>query len=158
MKKYERSRDEYVEAAKNSLSVAQMCKYLGRNPCGAGYYMMKKKIEEYNIDTSHFLGRGWNKGLKYNPNEGKKRPLEEILVENSTYVSSFNLKNRLIKEGLKNLKCEKCGREKWEGEDIPLQLHHINGCHNDNRINNLQLLCPNCHALTENYCGKNKRK
>lgn len=155
--KYNNTEEDYREAAKNSFSIAGMCKYLGRNPCGAGYYIMKKKIEEYNIDISHFTGKGWNKNGKFNPMELKKRPMDEILVENSDYLSINSLRRRLLKEGYKEYKCERCGNIEWEGEPIPLELHHINGNHTDNRIENIQLLCPNCHALTDNYCSKNAK-
>lgn len=148
--------EEYIEAAKKSISIAGMCKYLGRNPCGAGYYLMKKKIEELKIDTSHFLGRGWNKGGE-NLSKNEKIPDEEVFKEHSSYQSS-KLKDRLIKGGYKEEKCEKCGRTEWEGDKIPLQTHHINGVRDDNRIENLLLLCPNCHAQTDNYCSKNVKK
>ena len=84
-------------------------------------------------------------------------PDEEVFTENSTYSVS-RLKNRLINGGYRQCMCERCHRTEWEGETIPLEVHHINGIHNDNRIENLQLLCPNCHAQTDNYCAKNKRK
>lgn len=156
MKKNEKTEQEYRDAAKNSRSIAEMCKLLGRTPCGAGYYIMKKKIEEYNIDISHFLGRGWNKGYKFDPMAKHTIPLEKILVKNSKYNSTNSLKKRLLKSGLKEYKCEKCGLDKWNGEPIPLELHHVNGDRTDNRLENLQILCPNCHAQTDNYCSKNK--
>lgn len=90
--------------------------------------------------------------MKFKPNKGFS--LEKILVENSTY-QSFKLKNKLLKEGLKECKCEKCNNTEWLGKPIPLELHHINGDRTDNRIENLQILCPNCHAQTDNYRGKN---
>lgn len=151
--KHNNTEEEYREAAKNSISIAGMCKYLGRNPCGAGYYIMKKKIKEYNIDITHFQGRGWNKGGKFNPMELKKIPMEQILVEDSNY-SSNDLRKRLLKEGYKEYKCENCDRSEWEGEPIPLELHHINGNRTDHRLENLLILCPNCHAQTDNYCSK----
>ena len=157
MKKNFRTKEEYIEAAKNAHSVAEMCRLLGRNPCGAGYYIMKKKIKEYEIDTSHFLGKGWNKGLKVNPNANRIKKLEEILVENSAYTNSASLKNRLLKEGIKEYKCECCGLTEWQCKEIPLELHHINGDKTDNRLENLQFLCPNCHAQTDNYCSKNMK-
>ena len=82
---------------------------------------------------------------------------EEILIENSGWTS-YSIKNRLLKEGLKERKCERCGRTDWEGVEIPLELHHLNGIHNDNRLENLQILCPNCHALTDNYSGKSSKR
>ena len=86
-----------------------------------------------------------------------KTPDEEVFKEHSLYQTS-KLKDRLVKGGYKEEKCEKCGRTEWEGDKIPLQTHHINGVRDDNRIENLLLLCPNCHAQTDNYCSKNVKK
>ena len=152
--KKEHTEQEYRDAAKNSFSIAGMCKYLGRTPYGsANYNLMYKKIKEYKIDISHFTGKGWNVGLKFNPNVAT--PLNTILVKNSSYKTSF-LKKRLLKEGIKEHRCEKCGNTEWLGKPIPLELHHINGDNTDNRLENLQMLCPNCHSLTDNYCSKNR--
>lgn len=152
MNRDKRTKEDYENAAKNSESISNMCKILGLKPKGGNYKTIHNKIKEYNIDISHFLGKGWNKGLKFKPNKGFS--LEKILVENSTY-QSFKLKNKLLKEGLKACKCEKCNNTEWLGKPIPLELHHINGDRTDNRIENLQILCPNCHAQTDNYRGKN---
>ena len=80
----------------------------------------------------------------------------EYLVENSV-VQSFKLKGRLIAEGLKEHKCECCGITEWNGKPAPIELDHINGNHHDNRLENLRILCPNCHAQTDTYRGKNKK-
>lgn len=77
--------------------------------------------------------------------------MEKLLVENSPHCSSPKLKNRLFKEGLKEEKCEICGYTE------SLELHHINGDHTDNRLENLQILCANCHRQTNNYRGKGIR-
>ena len=67
------------------------------------------------------------------------------------------LKIRLISEKVKENKCEECGITEWNNKPLTLQIHHINGIHNDHRINNLKLLCPNCHLQTENYAGANNK-
>lgn len=67
-------------------------------------------------------------------------------------------KKRLIREGILGYICSKCLLTEWNDKEIPLELHHVNGDNQDNRINNLCLLCPNCHAQTNNYRGKNKKK
>lgn len=157
MKKNERTEQDYRDAASKSFSIAGMCRALGLGEFGANYRRIHKAIRDYRIDTSHFTGQGWNIGGTFNPMKGVKKELSEILVKDSTYDCSNSLRLRLLNEGLKEHKCERCGRSEWEGESIPLQLHHINGDRKDNRLENLQLLCPNCHALTDNYCGKNKQ-
>lgn len=107
---------------------------------------------------SHFTGSRWNKGLTSENHQSiKKKDISEILIENSGWTS-HNIKLRILKEGLKEPKCERCGRTEWEGQSIPLELHHLNGNHKDNRLENLQILCPNCHALTDNYSGKSSNK
>ena len=148
------TKEDYIKAAKNSFSIAQMCVELGVKPIGGNYQTIKNKIKEYNIDISHFTGRAWNQGKRYRI-INKPKSLEEILKENSPY-QSFKLKERLLESGLKERKCECCNNTEWLGNPIPLELHHINGNHDDNRLENLQLLCPNCHSYTDNYRGKNK--
>ena len=153
--KNKKTREEIESAAAKSSSIAGVCRLLKLVPSGGNYRIIHNAIEKYKIDTSHFTGQGWNINLKFKPFEGKK--IEEILVENSTY-QSYKLKKRLIAEGIKKSVCESCGQSEWLEQPIPLELHHINGNNSDNRLENLRLLCPNCHALTDSYRGKNKRK
>ena len=153
--KNKKTREEIESAAAKSSSIAGVCRLLKLVPSGGNYRIIHNAIEKYKIDTSHFTGQGWNINLKFKPFEGKK--IEEILVKNSTY-QSYKLKKRLIAEGIKKSVCESCGQSEWLEQPIPLELHHINGNNSDNRLENLRLLCPNCHALTDSYRGKNKRK
>lgn len=109
-------------------------------------------IKKYNIDYSHF-----NQLPQKRENYGK--PLKELLVINST-VSRGTLKKRLFKEGLKINKCEICNQgEEWNGNKMSLILDHINGINNDNRLENLRIICPNCNACTLTFCrGSNNSK
>lgn len=149
------TKEEYETAAKISLSYAGMCRYLGLSPRGGNYATIKKKIREYNIDISHFTGKGWNVGLRFRPQKTYK--LEEVLQKDFPY-NTQRLKNRLFESGLKEKKCECCGLDAWNGKEIPLEIHHMNGDRTDNRIENLQILCPNCHAQTDGYRGKNENR
>lgn len=73
-------------------------------------------------------------------------------------VQSNKLRIKLLKEGLKQPICERCKNSEWQGQLIPLEVHHIDGNKSNNELHNLQLLCPNCHALTPTYRGKNIKK
>lgn len=145
---------ELEKIVSESLSIADICRKLNIRPIGGNYKTIKFKLNLWNIDTSHFTGSAWNVGTRYK-NIKKKIPLNEILIENSTYLSTRSLKNRLINEGLKEYKCEKCGIHEWNNEKIVLDLHHINLNNLDNRIENLILLCPNCHSLEHKHNKKN---
>lgn len=110
---------------------------------------------QYSIDTSHFTGQGWNKGKSFT-DETSLIKLDDILKENTIFKSN-TLKKRLIVSKLKNDICEICGcKNEWMGQPITLELHHINGDHYDNRIENLQILCPNCHSQTRNFRNRNR--
>lgn len=79
-------------------------------------------------------------------------------LDTSKDIQSNKVRIKLLEEGLKPHKCENCGLEEWMGQPIPLELHHIDGDKTHNELSNYQLLCPNCHALTDSYRGKNSRK
>ena len=106
-------------------------------------------------------------GVQYNGNQsgiGTKKSkdktyktLEEYL-KYSKNPQTNKIRTRLIEEGIKEPFCECCGRWYWRGKEIPLEVHHIDGNRFNNKISNFQLLCPNCHAQTESYRGKNSRK
>lgn len=127
--------------------------FLGLKPSGGNYSTVKRLVADLGLDTSHWTGQAWNKGKKL----GSKQPLENYLVVGST-ISSYKLKLKLLSEGFKEAKCECCGIEEWNGQKAPLEIDHINGVNNDNSLDNLRILCPNCHAQTETYRGKNVRK
>lgn len=151
----ESSKIEYeeriCEIIKNSQNINQVCKSIGKRPTNNNYLFVEKIIKKYNIDISHFCNDF--KQIKRH----KPYTKEEIFCENSP-ISTSSLLLNIIKYNIKEYKCECCGNIEWLGKKIPLQTHHINGDNTDNRIENLQLLCPNCHAQTDNYCGKGKRK
>ena len=141
--KYERINFEPI--VKESKTLVEICEKMGMNRTGGAQKTIKKYIELYELDTSHFN--------PYLNNDKGKIDLSFILVENSTYTSTNHLKNRLYKEGLKERKCEMCGQgEEWNEMKISLILDHINGKRNDNRIENLRIVCPNCNAGLDTHC------
>lgn len=81
------------------------------------------------------------------------RPLDEVFAPN-THRNRGQLKARLLTQGLKENRCERCGTAEWRGRPLSFALHHINGDRLDNRIENLELLCPNCHSQTDNFAGR----
>lgn len=102
--------------------------------------------------------KAWNKGISTNHTPSNKIPLDDILNGKHPQYQTKNLKPRLINEGLKEDKCEICEITEWNGKKINLELHHINGDGIDHRLDNLQIICPNCHSQTENYKNRNKGK
>jgi len=113
--------------------------------------MLQYRIKKENLNREKFI-----ENTKKNMFPFEKK-LEDILIENSTYLSSSNLKTKLLKYESINYQCYICGISRWNNKKLVLQLDHINGINNDNRIENLRLLCPNCHSQTETYAGKKKK-
>jgi hypothetical protein len=127
---------------------------LGYRSGGGNAQTLKKYAALWGIDTSHFRPFGRASG----PPRREPIPIARILVPNSTY-SRGHLKERLFKEGLKQRACEECGQgEIWRGKRMALILDHINGVPNDNRLENLRILCPNCAATLDTHCGRKNRR
>jgi 5-methylcytosine-specific restriction endonuclease McrA len=148
LRKY--SERQLVEAVKTSTSLAQTLDKLGVTPYGGNYEVLRRAIKHFKLDSSHFTGQLWNKGKTF----GAKQPLEKYL-NNELQIQSFKLKNKLLSQDLLERKCSSCKNTCWLNQLIPLELDHINGDRYDNQLSNLRLLCPNCHALTPTYRGKN---
>lgn len=140
------SKEEIENIVKNSISNREVAEKLGYAKDGGGTAAaLKKMYEEYQIDTSHFKSQGWNK--------------DNFNYERFTYgkiIKAANAKQALI--ALRGHQCDNCKLEQWLEQPIPLEVHHKDGDHLNNELDNLVLLCPNCHALTENWRGKNIQK
>jgi hypothetical protein len=156
--KYERIKIKYHEEnLKNiiilSNSIGETLDKLNLRRAGGNYGIINNYIKKYNIDISHFDKSG------YNINDVRQiRNLEDVLVENSNY-SRTNLKKRLYNEGILERKCCLCNQdENWNGMKISLVLDHINGVYNDNRVENLRIVCPNCNAGLDTFAGRNSKK
>ncbi len=145
------TKEQFEEACKKASSYRNVMSQLGLKEAGGNYATIKKKIKNYQIDISHFTGKGWNKNLKFNPNPSK--PTSELLVANSNY-QSHKLRKRLLKDNYFEHKCYNCNLTKWLNQPITLELEHIDGDHTNNQIENLTLLCPNCHSLTSTWRGR----
>ena len=116
---------------------------------------LKQIIKEYNLDTTQFET---NRRNYLNNTQHVKKNINEKLVKN-THQNSSKLKKELFKNNLKEEKCEICGITNWNNKQLIFELHHMDGDPSNNELNNLQILCPNCHSQTDNYCkNKNLKK
>lgn len=143
--------EQLKQAVISSYSIRSVLQKLGLTEAGSNYQTLKKAFNDSKIDTSHFTGQTHLKGKTRNL---KKRSIEEICVYGK-YENTYCLKNRLIKDKIREAKCEECLLTHWRDQPIALELHHIDGDKLNNVLENLQILCANCHALTTNYRGKN---
>lgn len=146
---YKKSNLEKIVSESKTLS--ECLDKLGLRKAGGNYNHIKKYIKIYDLSTLHFE-KNYNRICEYSKN--RKIPLDRILVENSTY-SRCDLKKRLYQEEILLPICSLCGQdENWKGVKISLIIDHINGVFNDNRIENLRIVCPNCNAGLDTFCGR----
>ena len=157
-KLYQFTPSELQKLLDESNGYSDLLRKINMNPKGDNPKTLKKIITELNLDETKLK---LNRSNLYRNNakvthKKVKIPIEDIIMkkEHPNY-QPFKLLKRLIKEGYKERKCEKCGLTEWQGQPIPLELHHEDGNRNNNLLNNLKILCPNCHALTNTFCGKN---
>jgi len=141
--------NQLKKAVKDANSYRQILKNLGLSESGGSYTNIKKHVERLNLSTDHFTKSG--------------RPSKEIrttedYLNNKYDISSNRLRLKLLKEGYFEHKCYNCGRKKWLGMPVPIELEHIDGDSTNNSLDNLTILCLNCHGLTETWRGRKLKK
>lgn len=147
------SKQELQSLVTSSNSLSEILRQLDLKTSSGNFRSLKRKLIKEQIDFSNI------KTEKYKIHSFRKKiPLEEILVVNSNYSNPYKMKQRLIKEGLLLLECNICHIGPiWNNLPLNLQLDHINGIFNDNRLENLRMVCPNCHSQTETFAARNKK-
>lgn len=151
------TKDWLEELCKDSYSYAEVLRKAGRKQGGGTQATLRKKIEEFGIDISHFTGQRWQDSPNQidNHENRKKYSLEEVFIKNSP-VTQKVLRGYVERHNLILYKCQNCGCDgHWQNGIIALEIDHIDGDNTNNEISNLRYLCPNCHALTDTYRGKN---
>lgn len=153
-KVYQVSDEEFKAIIANSYTYSDCLRALGLGTKGGSSTdTLKRRIAELECSIEHFT----RKGQSGTPSRYARYNIEDILVENSTYVSISRLKERLVNETDMIYKCAICGIDSWMDQPLCLHLDHINGINNDHRLENLRFLCPNCHSQTSTYAGKNNK-
>lgn len=145
---------EWLQAlCKESFSLAEVLRKAGRAQGGGSQATLRKKIEEWEIDISHFTGQHW----RDRPDFAEKYSIETLFVKGKE-ISNITLRRYIDKDNLIPYKCALCNCDgNWMGYILTLQLHHKDGDRTNNELSNLEYRCPNCHAITDSYGGKNNR-
>lgn len=133
-------------------TIAGVLRSLGLVQTGGSYAMVRTHARRLGLDLAHFTGQAWARGKRKSVSQAT--PIGEVLVRGRR-TNTTRLRERLIRLGLKERRCEECGLTEWRGRPAPLELDHANGDRSDNRLENLRILCPNCHAFTPSYRGRN---
>lgn len=156
---YDYSKEELQKLLDESTGYGEVLDKIGLGKKGRNPDTLKKAIALYNLDETKL---NENRNKKYiecaiNTHIKTRKPLSELLKKHSTY-QGYKLLLRLYEEGIKIPKCECCGITEWNGKPLSFQLHHEDGDITNNELENLKVICPNCHSQTENYAGKSSRK
>lgn len=154
---YELSDEEFIKLIKESHNIGEVLFKLKLSVKGNtwGYTQVRQRMRELGINGNSFIGMNGvkGKGIKF----GNVVPSEELLIKDCKHPRNV-LRRKLILDKLIDYKCAICGIDTWNDKPISLEVDHINGINNDNRLENLRFLCPNCHAQTSTYGSKNANK
>jgi len=145
--------DDLARACEVAESIADVCRMLGLKSGGGTYQHLHASMKRLGLTIRHHDPWAWMRKPGANT-RGRTMPLEEALTNPSPYLNIGRLRQRLVAAGLKQPKCERCGLDSWLGAELPLELDHIDGERTNNLLENLRMLCPNCHAQTETWCRK----
>lgn len=145
--------DDLVAACGNQPTIADVIRSLGLRQGGGTHQLVRHHMTRLGIELAQPDPSAWMRKPGARPG-GRTMPLEVALTSPSPYFNIGKLRQRLVKAGLKRLQCERCGITEWCGEPVPFELDHIDGDRTNNLLENLRMLCPNCHAQTESWCRK----
>ncbi len=146
---------DFKDLIKRSCTVSEVMRFFEIKNHGGNYRTLQARIKKLNIETSHFYDK--NKSSNLSRLMTKERLISEVLVKNSKF-NRFHLKKYLIAFNLLEYLCKKCENSgEWMDSTLSLQLEHINGDNEDNQIENLCFLCPNCHSQTDTFAGKKRQ-
>ena len=151
---YECTDEQFVELIKSSTNISEVLFKLGYSVKGNswGFSQVRQRMTDLNISPYMFKGKS---ALKIG-SEKTVSP-EKLFKENCRHARNV-LRRRIIDDNLIPYKCAICGISEWNGKTLSLELDHINGINNDNRLENLRFLCPNCHSQTTTYGSRNQQK
>jgi len=161
------TKDRLEAAVASAFSYAQVLKELGLKPTGGNYQNLKAWILHHNIDISHFTHQAWSKGktletseviCQHRDNSRRNLADSEVFVKHGRPIPSSRLKQRALRNGMLEDRCSVCGISDWQGKPLTLHLDHINGSHSDNRIENLRIICPNCHQQTATWGFRGRKR
>jgi Zn finger protein HypA/HybF involved in hydrogenase expression len=132
------SDQDVIDKAKQATSLSSLLRLLGLKPSGGNYDSIKSQLQKLNVDTSHWTGQCWNK--------------DQQLKDWSQYAHAKSIKPHLLKE--RGHCCESCKLSEWLGQPITIEIDHVDGNRTNNSLDNLKLLCPNCHSQTSTWKGR----
>ena len=152
---YECTDEQFVELIKNSINISEVLFKLGYSIKGNswGFSQVRRRMDDLNLSPSDFKG----KSTMLTKNKERNLTAEMLLKENCKHNRNC-LRRFIINNDLIPYRCAICGIDRWNGKTLSLELDHINGINNDNRLENLRFLCPNCHSQTTTYGSRNQQR
>lgn len=152
---YELTDEQFANTIKNSTNISEVLFKLGYSVAGNswGFAQVRKRMADLNLDQSMFKGKSAMAAKLQSIKLSAKDLLKPNCKHNRNITRRYIISNELLP-----YKCAICGLSEWNGKTLSLELDHINGINNDNRLENLRFLCPNCHSQTTTYGSRNQQR